>query len=84
MFFSKLIVFIYGYIKEDFNTTEDWDIMWAHVGPFKKEEEKMYVAEEKMCKYQNSANKLPTFHSGNNDVVGACRVCTATNYAIAS
>ena len=28
----------------------------------------MYVAEEKMCKYQNSANKLPTFHSGN----GAC------------
>ena len=24
--------------------------------------------EEKMCKYQNSANKLPTFHSGN----GAC------------
>ena len=31
----------YGYRKEDFNTTEDWDVMWAHDYPFKKIRGKM-------------------------------------------
>ena len=31
----------YGYSKDDFNTTDDWDVMWAHGYPFIKEREKM-------------------------------------------
>ena len=31
----------FGYSKEDFNSTEDWDVMWAHDYPFKKIREKM-------------------------------------------
>ena len=31
----------FGYSKEDFNTTDDWDVMWAHDYPFKKIRDKM-------------------------------------------
>ena len=44
----------FGYSKEVFNSTDDWDVMWAHDYPFKKIREKMLA-----MKPGQKVNKFP-------------------------
>ena len=44
----------FGYSKQDFNSTDDWDVMWAHDYPFKTIRDKMLA-----LKPGQKVNKFP-------------------------
>ena len=69
----------YGYSKEDFNTTDDWDVMWAHDYPFKKIRDKMLAMKpgQKVNKFPGSGfitNKVNLATSGLKNVPQAFQI----------
>ena len=69
----------FGYSKEDFNSTDDWDVMWAHDYPFKKIREKMLNMKpgQKVNKFPGSGfltNKVNLATSGLKNVPQAFQI----------
>ena len=77
----KMFYFIhrFGYSKEVFNSTDDWDVMWAHDYPFKKIREKMLAMKpgQKVNKFPGSGfitNKVNLATSGLKNVPQAFQI----------
>ena len=69
----------FGYSKEDFNSTDDWDVMWAHDYPFKKIRDKMLNMKpgQKVNKFPGSGfitNKVNLATSGLKNVPQAFQI----------
>jgi len=69
----------FGYSKEVFNSTDDWDVMWAHDYPFKKIREKMLAMKpgQKVNKFPGSGfitNKVNLATSGLKNVPQAFQI----------
>ena len=76
-----MTIFLYrfGYSKEVFNSTDDWDVMWAHDYPFKKIREKMLAMKpgQKVNKFPGSGfitNKVNLATSGLKNVPQAFQI----------
>ena len=76
-----MTIFFYrfGYSKEVFNSTDDWDVMWAHDYPFKKIREKMLAMKpgQKVNKFPGSGfitNKVNLATSGLKNVPQAFQI----------
>ena len=69
----------FGYRKENFNSTDDWDVMWAHDYPFKKIRDKMLNMKpgQKVNKFPGSGfitNKVNLATSGLKNVPQAFQI----------
>jgi len=69
----------FGYSKEDLNTTDDWDVMWAHDYPFKKIRDKMLAMKpgQKVNKFPGSGfitNKVNLATTGLKNVPQAFKI----------
>ena len=54
IYYYYCIVYIVGYRRGNYNTSSNWDLMWAHDYPFKKIKEKMLA-----MKKGQRINKFP-------------------------